>query len=374
MKNVLLLLVSVGVSLLLLELGLRAFTPFPIHWRSHQVPDPILRWVMDPSHEEIDADGFRNPGVPETAAIVAIGDSHTYGFNARPEEAWPAQLSELSGRPVYSLGMGGYGPLQYLHLVERALELRPRWVILGLYVANDLSDVCRDLVRMEHWRRWAEQEGIDTEACGGPKSGQRWGERERSLGFRLQESTALGSLLTVATRDWRAARRLERGEIRPHQAIAVVEPGVKAELKQRTIRHLARDLDLDDPRHARALEVLTFALAQAKARTDAAGARLGVLFIPTKQSVFHAYLVEHGYSLSAEYEGLVARERRIVSQLGARLDSIGVPWTEAQPQLERALADDGNPYPIRDDSHPLPPGYRAYAEAALQLIQADSTP
>jgi len=70
----------------------------------------------------------------------------------------------------------------------------------------------------------------------------------------------------------------------------------------------------------------------------------------------------------------IARERRVVSQLGARLDAIGVPWAEAQPQLERALADEGNPYPIRDDSHPLAPGYRAYAEAALQLIQAHGPP
>ena len=329
---------------------------------------------MDPSHDEIDADGFRNPGVPETAAIVAIGDSHTYGFNARPEEAWPAQLSELSGRPVYSLGMGGYGPLQYLHLIERALELRPDWVVVGLYVANDLSDVCRDLLRMEHWRAWALQNGIDTTACGKLEDVRRWGERERSLGFRLQEHAALGSLLSVATRDWRTARRLERGEIRPHQAIAVVEPGVKAELKLRTIRHLARDMDLDNPRHARALEVLTFVVAQAQARSDAAGVRLGVLFIPTKYPVFRAYLLDHGYAVSDEYERLVARERLIVSQIGARLEAIGVPWAEAQPDLERALAEQGNPYPIRDDSHALAPGYRVYAEAALRLIQADSAP
>jgi lysophospholipase L1-like esterase len=373
-KNLLLLSASVLVSLLLLELGLRAFTPFPVHWRSHQVPDPILRWVMDRSHAEIDADGFRNPGVPETAEIVTIGDSHTYGFNARADEAWPAQLAERSGRTVYNLGMGGYGPLQYLHLVGRALDLRPQWVIVGLYVANDLSDVCRDLLRMEYWRDWASQNGIDTTACGKPTEGPRWGERERSLGFRLQESTALGSLLSVTTRDWRMARKLERGEIRPHQALAVSEPGVKAELKLRTIRHVARDMDLDEPRHARALELLTFILAQAKARSDAAGVSLGVLFIPTKYAVFHAYLAERGYPLSDEYERLVARERRIVSRLGAQLDAIAVPWADAQPRLERALAERGSPYPIRDDSHPLAPGYRAYAEAALQLIQVARAP
>jgi hypothetical protein len=70
----------------------------------------------------------------------------------------------------------------------------------------------------------------------------------------------------------------------------------------------------------------------------------------------------------------VARERRIVSELGARLDTLGVPWAEARLQLERVLTEDRNPYPIRDDSHPLAAGYRAYAEAALQLIQAERTP
>ena len=37
--------------------------------------------------------GFRNAKVPETAEIVALGDSHTYGNTARMNEAWPKVLA-----------------------------------------------------------------------------------------------------------------------------------------------------------------------------------------------------------------------------------------------------------------------------------------
>src|SRR4030095_9459945 len=50
--------------------------------------------------------GFRNRTVPDTADIVAIGDSHTYGNTATMDDSWPYVLGRLSGQKVYNMGLG----------------------------------------------------------------------------------------------------------------------------------------------------------------------------------------------------------------------------------------------------------------------------
>lgn len=48
-------------------------------WRASVVDDPRLGLRGSPDFPEHDAWGCRNPRVPETTQIVAIGDSQTYG-------------------------------------------------------------------------------------------------------------------------------------------------------------------------------------------------------------------------------------------------------------------------------------------------------
>ena len=85
---------------------------------------------------------FRNARRPETADIVCIGDSMTYGVIVPASESWPVILAKLSGESVYNMGLGGYGPIQYLYLLQNlAVKLRPRTVIVGFYFGNDFFDV-----------------------------------------------------------------------------------------------------------------------------------------------------------------------------------------------------------------------------------------
>ena len=110
-SNILLLSVSCLVSLVLLEVGLRIFTEFPITELSNRVPDPILGYRYSTSLKDIDESGFRNP--PGHAAnIAALGDSHTYGVNVASEQTWPAQLGRLLQRNVYNYGVGSYAGSQ----------------------------------------------------------------------------------------------------------------------------------------------------------------------------------------------------------------------------------------------------------------------
>ena len=78
------------------------------------------------------------------AFAVAIGDSQTYGDEVAREQAWPQRLAALSGRSVYNLALGGYGPVEYDRLLPEALELSPRVVLVGLYAGNDFADAYLD--------------------------------------------------------------------------------------------------------------------------------------------------------------------------------------------------------------------------------------
>ncbi len=59
------------------------------------IPDAGLRQRPNPAYPEHDQLGFRNPAVPSRAAIVALGDSQTYGFGMLSRASWPARLAVL---------------------------------------------------------------------------------------------------------------------------------------------------------------------------------------------------------------------------------------------------------------------------------------
>jgi hypothetical protein len=140
-SNALLLAISLAISLGIAEMLLRCFTPFPIHSEfANRIPHAELGYVMDPRLKDIDEKGFRNQRAIADCDIVAVGDSHTYGYNVSREESWPDVLSTISGRPVYNFGIGGYGAGQYAYLIREATNMHARDIIIGFYLPNEISD------------------------------------------------------------------------------------------------------------------------------------------------------------------------------------------------------------------------------------------
>ena len=174
MGNVILVAVSLAVAVLLSEAGARLFLNPADYLSATTVEDEILGIRIAPGAAGFDAWGFRNRSVPSTARIVAIGDSHTYGNNARMADAWPSVLASVTGWTVYNLGLGGYGPNQYYHLLmTRALKLKPRWIVCGLYMGDDFENAFLMSYGRDHWaslrrERWGE---VDADIWDGFRSG-----------------------------------------------------------------------------------------------------------------------------------------------------------------------------------------------------------
>jgi hypothetical protein len=136
------LIVTLALSCLGFEVAIRFILDPADFLQVTLVPDADLKFKILPYSGGHDAWGLRNSGgVPQHADILAIGDSFTYGMAAPSNESWPAWLARLSGHSVYNMGLGGYGPVEYTKmLLTKGIQLKPRIVIIGLYLGNDIYD------------------------------------------------------------------------------------------------------------------------------------------------------------------------------------------------------------------------------------------
>ena len=171
--------------------------------RDQPEPDAVLGTRMAPNAPGHDARGFRNEAAPAQADLVAIGDSHTWGTNARIDEAWPQVLGRSLGRTAYNLALGGYGPIQYEALAEEALTLRPSVIIVALYVGNDLWDA--------YVRVWSEDRYRDRRKTGG-------GDASRTIpSARPSPPSRAGGAATNVPRPSRGFNATSRSSGSPHR-------------------------------------------------------------------------------------------------------------------------------------------------------------
>src|SRR5262245_32295725 len=126
------------------------------------IPDPRLGSRVPPLAGGHDSNGFRNDSVPARVDVVAIGDSQTWGLNADRADAWPQVLARMSQSSVYNMGIGGYGPIQYLELTEDALHLSPKVIVIGFYLGNDLYDAYSMVYKTPGHEKFRKQ-GFDKE-------------------------------------------------------------------------------------------------------------------------------------------------------------------------------------------------------------------
>ncbi|MEW6144416.1 MAG: SGNH/GDSL hydrolase family protein [Thermodesulfobacteriota bacterium] len=358
LKKTLVLAASILISLIVLEIGLRVLSATLIYSpKSTQVYDDRLGRRIDPSLPDIDENGFRNPEVPADTGVVVLGDSHTYGVNVVSGESWPAQLARMSGLPVYNLGVGGYGTLQYYYLLDSAVKLRPERIIVGLYPANDLSDVCKLIDESSYWREWAHTRGYDVGICAGSTS---------LLGRLNRTLSGLHVYWMAASAIKRLNESTDFGD-----AISIEDQKNPTIMKYATIDSHKKKMDLSREKISLGLAVTEDALREMNEKARALGIEFSVVLIPSKEIVFYEYLRKNGYEPSDDYIQLVDNEKKLVAELSRYMDRQGIEFTDARPYVERELYGPGHVYSTTDDGHPLEEGYEAYARAAYEGILTD---
>ena len=359
-----LLTVSVIVSLLLLEIGLRLFTVFPVTFSSNRAPDPRLGYVLSPALDDVDQLGFRNTScTPDTADLLVLGDSHTYGNNVVVDENFPSVLGSLLDRCVYNFGVGSYGIFQYKTLLDDAAALPADNVVLAFYPTNDLDtslSAC-GLVESKAWLDYAEQHNLELPVCSAADRAQlRVGPFfERTA--TVQAIEHLGDSLFPDGDDDAAIDEKTHYLFGDGQAVR----------KGRVRRHSeTTSLDVDNIRIN--FDLSKAVLSEAADRLAAASIGFTIVLIPSKERVLYEWAGLTGRDRDPTFADQVGSELHLIDLYRDFFEANAIPYVDATPWVVEALAaavKRGEPFYKVDDGHPFAAGYAAYAEAAASALE-----
>ena len=74
----------------------------------------------------------RSQAIPEGSAVLALGDSLTYGYGAAPTAAYPVQLATLTGWKVINGGVSGDTTADALARLPELMRQHPKLVIISI--------------------------------------------------------------------------------------------------------------------------------------------------------------------------------------------------------------------------------------------------
>jgi lysophospholipase L1-like esterase len=355
----------------------------------HVVSDAKLLHRLAPHAPGHDARGFRNATSMETADIVAIGDSQTWGINARLDETWPSILARNTVLNVYSMALGGWGPLQYEILANDALALKPRAILVGLYLGNDIFDCCNQTYGTDAYPRYRLR-GADFSTA--------LAELRRRL-EKTDDSTRLDRARPQFVEAAKAPglwQRATSGSVILHmlgarglvpgvptiddvyekedKAWAQRHPGA-ASLYRRgpistvmTYGYRGTAVDLTNPCIGDGLRITGEVMNSLMALGARTGIKLGIVFIPTKESVYAAADREWSSHVEKEFAQLIDHEAAIKTALMDHCEKIGLLCVDAATRLVEAAKNGTALYKSHSDGHPTAEGYRLIAATAQDAL------
>jgi hypothetical protein len=373
--NVTVVVVTIGIGLVICEFGSRLFLNPADFLRLEVVPNDVLGAVPSPSAmAAFDRLGFRNREVPVTADIVAVGDSHTYGNTARMVDSWPYALGGLTGQKVYNMSLGGYGPNQYFYLSKnKALSLKPKMIIWGLYMGDDFENAYSITYGYEYWAylRKLPPQQVEPNIWDTPpadnwiKKARVWLSRH-SVIYQLVVHTGFGEQVKGEIQIKNAA------QLYPGYATSLIVPD-KHILEAFRPKGVLFGLDQENPNVREGMRITFELLKQMKELCQQNQIQFLVVVIPTKEMVFSDYL-EHNSNVPLDdvIDKLIANERIAEAQTYQFLSDNDIPYVNSLPALKASIGQ-GLYYAGATDMHPNKNGYRVIAEAVAEHLKQAGT-
>jgi hypothetical protein len=368
-----LILLSTVLSLLAGELLLRIVLEPADFLHATLIDDPVLGHRIKAHTTGHDALGFRNARVPEQADVVTVGDSQTYGVSATREGSWPRQLSGLLGQTVYSMALGGYGPMDYLYLIQHeAPKLHPKQLVVGLYIGNDLMDACWAVEQRAHWSAW--RAGGDANMCElgsqrpDPEPAKRFGflrdwMASHSVFYGVIKATLLPRLIT-----WQKDQAAK--QVSPDVRMLWVDPAAPAVRTTFTPHYRLSVLDPELHGVQEGLRITKKALVEMRSEAANQGVQLLIVLIPTKEYVYCAHLKQSGTILPPTYVRLCEAEEQVKQELTAHLAATGIRHVDVTGPMRDQVAKHVQVYPTDADGHHLAAGYGVIANTVRDALKA----
>ena len=358
--NILLLFFSLVISIGIFEGALRYFTVFPIHGQGNLQPHRLLGYTLSPHLSDVDGEGFRNPPNISTE-IVAIGDSHTQGYNVVSQDSWPSKLSSKIHKPIYNFGVGGYGVLHYGVLLAN-LPPNTKEIILGLYLANDFyfsnenTECITSLGKVSIERKF----GVTVPFC-------EYKSNPTGIWTHLRGNSAIVSEIAYLIQDYQNKYILKKKkqEVPPSsQDDNISIDGIP--VSREAINRYNLSTDRTNSKTAEGVNYFVALLKRFKElHSDIA---LKILIIPSKVSVLRSAEITCPRTAPS---GVVLHEIDLKRYVVETLVSAGFQVEDALNYVLKqycgsSLEEREAFYPPMN-SHPLAEGYEAYAQAAYVL-------
>lgn len=371
--------ISILTALLLAE-GMSRWALSPANHLNLTLADDTLKHRIPGGTIGYDKWGFKNNFVPDTADIVAIGDSQTFGINASMGNTWPDQLQALSNKSVYNLSASGYGPVQYFHLFKtKALKLEPKHIIVGYYIGNDPLNSFDMVYNYKAWEKLRDS-GF---------SSRLTTEKHDTVDYYLSSSllnNASDGFLT-GLQGWLAGNsilyRFFQGQVinslkrRIELALAEGPEDLKysfLNLPKKKISeafrpiHRSSKMNINNKKIQEGLRLTFQLLDQIKAKCDQLGIELTVLLIPTKEMVYCHYLYDNKEIRYSEAINRVLNYERIIREISIKhFMGNNINFVDALPIMQQA-ADEVKVYPPVFEDHPNDKGYRLIAKSIYNLM------
>lgn len=385
LANLFLVALSLVVALGLCELAARIIHPASDIFPSNPARDPILGHRLLPYQSGHDGRGFRNETSQGDFTVVCIGDSQVYGAGIARGYAFPQQLSRLLHQPVYNMGLGGYGPVQYYQLLQESQQLNAKKTVMAFFLGNDLLDAYA-AVRQDYWHGLrpgptaAGQLSV-IPLCARPYSQSASRELQYAtdiITFKLKEGGSWVWKVHSWLRLHSALYALQyEGMVKPliqmtlerkqHLEIpgAFSIPGVDTIFMPNTnLRGL--DLRSEDVRTGL---LITRKIIEMMGDLKIAKKDLLVIIIPTKENVYYQSLRDRNAVLPDDYECAVHYEKEIGRWLQQIITQNGFTFLDVFPPLEEAARQGNLLYHSSSDAHLNARGNRLVAEALYQALR-----
>ena len=387
----------------LLEVGLRilSLASPKVDWMlsaapafPQPVPDAHFGHRPDPAHPGHDPRGFRNPGVPPDAHIVALGDSQTYGTGVSAEDAWPMRLKSITEKRVYSMAFGGYGPVHSLLLWNEVSGLQPGIVIEAFYAGNDLYDSF-DIVynggklpalkNPDPQIQAAVHRAEQSEPLMRRVARMSMMEQEQGSPSQASDNCTLRGLLSDHSKVYGVLRRAKHETARLVRAFAATpqrewedamafadaHPEFSRALSNEQFKTILTSeyrltaLRLEDPRIEEGLRIALEAMRRMHEHAVDEEIRFLVLLLPTKEAVFR----ELSKSPSTSYRTLIEQEERVWTIAKEFLEHHGIEYVDSLPILREQFGLGTQPYQVSHDGHPNEVGHQAIAELVAARLE-----
>lgn len=314
------------------------------HWG---VPLEIRSFVCH--YNEI---GFRRNSSRPPFEAVLIGDSFLE-IGEGDDRTLSEQVKQNTGLKTFNIGMGFYGPYQYLGVLNRyALPLKPKIIFLCFFRGNDLWDI----KEYEQWRK------------GGSYYDFRLRPNNLVQRYAVATGQSLAFLWNLIFRE--REQKSNQKDKRPYPYLAIINVG-------QTTRRITVDIGYgDSPASVEQLVSspewisLTKIFKIFKDTCTAHGIRPIVVFIPSKNQVYDPFITtgsgeemlrERDRQKDSNLNSIQAFERTMVE---TKLD-----WINLYPAFERA-ANSGELLYYPFDSHWNIRGIEVAAEEISRYLRS----